>query len=104
MSGKSIIDTKKLDRQLAKTEDTKAKYTAQREVLKDLFIKTYDRPTVIALLRLILNTDLAREEEKQFAQEFKKNYESGNFDETQVKQFKTLFGQFKDKMEKEGVL
>ncbi len=46
MSGKSIIDTKKLDRQLAKTEDTKAKYTAQREVLKDLFIKTYDRPKI----------------------------------------------------------
>lgn len=104
MSEKSIINTKRLDKQLAETEKTKVKYTKQREVLKDTFISTYDKPTVIALLKLIMETDLAREEEKIFAKEFERSYESGNFDETQIRQFKKLFIQYKDNMEKEGVL
>ena len=104
MSEKSIINTKKLDKQLAKTEKTKTKYTEQREVLKDIFINTYDKPTVIALIRLILKTDLAREEEKIFVRNFERSYESGNFDETQIKQFKKLFIQYKDNIEKEGAL
>lgn len=72
--------------------------------MKDIFINTYDKPTVIALLRLIMKTDLAREEEKIFAKEFEKSYESGNFDETQIRQFKKLFILYKDNMEKEGGL
>ena len=51
-----------------------------------------------------MKTDLAREEEKIFAKEFEKSYESGNFDETQIRQFKKLFILYKDNMEKEGGL
>ena len=81
------------DKQLEKTLKIGAQHATEREKLKRMFCNEFDNVSIITLLESI--TYKGHPAEKQFANTFKAHYESDNYDEQEIKEFKRLFDKYK---------
>lgn len=97
MANKSIIDDKKFEAQLRRTQRVNVYYTKQKDILKSAFFNAYNQATVTAFLKVMMK---GRTEEQAFAKEFEKVYNSGNFDDTQLVMFKKFFNLHKEEIMK----
>lgn len=84
------------DKQLEKTLKMSSQYTKERELLKQMFFKRFDKISVITLLDILI-TD-GHPSEKKFAIDFRTHYESNNFNEGEIKEFDRLYREYKEKV------
>ena len=81
------------DKQLEKTLRIGAQYTLECEKLKEKFCDEYDKATIMTLLELIITK--GHPSEQNFANEFKKHYESDNYNDKEMSTFKKMFSKYK---------
>lgn len=93
MVDKSLFN-KGLDKQLDKTCAVKQSYTSELEILKDIFYDSFDQPTVLSFLELVKK--VGHPTDRTLAVKFENDYNSGNFDEAEVKWFKKAYTRYKD--------
>ena len=103
MIDKSLFD-KKLDKQLEKTCGIKESYTTELEILKGLFYDSFDQPTILSFLELVKQK--GHPPDQRYAERFEADYQSGNFDEAELKWFKKAYERYKqqycDSLNEEG--
>lgn len=85
---------KKLDEQLKKTSNIHIRYDEEKEELKRIFYNTYDNPTVVSLLKLIVK--IGHPADKKLAEKFEKDYNSDNFDDNEVDWFKKAYARYNE--------
>lgn len=85
--------TNSFDKQLDKTLKIGAQHTREREKLKEMFCNEYDNISVNTLLESLQSK--GHPSEKRFAINFKVHYESDNYDEQEIGEFKRLFVKYK---------
>lgn len=85
---------KQYEKQLNTTLKVASQYTKEREKLKNMFYDEYDSPTIYSLINLLV--DKGHPIEKNFAKSFQNLYESGNFSESEVKEFERLKQKYKE--------
>ena len=76
------------DKQLEKTLKINEEHTKERERLKKMFLEEFDRATIITFIDLIYKK--GHPVEVKFIETFKDDYDSGNYDEVEIKEFKSL--------------
>lgn len=85
---------KSFDKQLDNTKKIGEKYTQEREKLKRMFCDKYDKISINILLVLLANK--GHPSEKEFAEQFKLHYESNNYNEVEIEEFRRLFNKYKE--------
>lgn len=85
-------DTNTLEEQLNETTGSHTKYIEDLNKLKEIFYDLYDDLTIVSLLEVIKT--IGHPTEKTFAEEFKKEYKSGNFSEVEIKIFRDLYRRY----------
>lgn len=86
--------TNTFEKQLERTLKISAQYTEEREKLKKMFCDEYDNIAITILLESLVNK--GHPSEKNFANQFKEHYESGNYNESEIHEFKRLFNKYKE--------
>lgn len=81
------------DKQLEKTLKIGAQYTFECEKLKEKFCDEYDKITITTLLDLLISE--GHPGEKNFANNFKTHYESDNYSDKEISEFKKFFDKYK---------
>lgn len=84
------------DKQLDRTIKLGAKYTKECEKLKDKFCREYDKKTVITLLDLLISN--GHPGEQMFATKFRDHYNSDNYSDQEMYEFKKLLDQYKEEL------
>lgn len=84
---------KSFDKQLDYTKKIGEKYSQEREKLKQMFCDKYDKTSISILLDLLANK--GHPSEQEFAKQFKLHYESNNYSEVEIEEFKRLFSKYK---------
>ena len=83
-----------LDEQLRKTSAAHVQYDEEKEALKNIFYDTYDKPTVVSLLKLI--AQIGHPVDKEIAERFEEDYNSNNFDDNEVVWFKRVYVRYNE--------
>ncbi len=87
-------NNKELDEQIKKTSAAHVQYDEEKEALKNIFYDTYDKPTVVSLLKLIAK--IGHPADQKTAEQFQKDYDSNNFDDNEVTWFKKAYERYNE--------
>lgn len=82
------------EKQLEKTLKLGTQYSIECEKLKEKFCYEYDKVTIMALIELLISK--GHPSEQTFASEFKKHYESDNYTDKEMSEFKKMFIKYKE--------
>lgn len=82
------------EKQLEKTLKLGSQYTIECEKLKAKFCDEYDKDTIMTLIELLINK--GHPSEQSFASKFKNHYESDNYTDKEMSEFKKMFIKYKE--------